>query len=86
MWTPRGDAWPASLIGASRRDLRLAMVGGRPLVAAPELRSVFESRGDDPVTMELDGEPRLFARHLADRIARLPIAEPGLHAADEAGR
>ena len=67
-----------ALLAASRRDLSLVTVGGRPVVGSPAFRSAFVARGVGARPIEVDGVERLADSRLARAIARCPIAEPGV--------
>jgi cytosine/adenosine deaminase-related metal-dependent hydrolase len=67
-----------ALLETERRDLRLVMIGGRPMVAAPALEDVFAARHSRPRSLRVDGIERLADRSLAAAIARCPIREPGV--------
>jgi hypothetical protein len=79
---PRGGSRSVAeaLLDTERRDVRLVMVGGRPLVAAPILKDVFAARHCRPRALRVDGVERLADRRLAAAIARCPIREPGVEA------
>lgn len=66
-----------TLLEADRTDVRLTMVGGRPCVAEPSLSGVFAPAGVAARPASLDGEPRLVARWIAARVARMQLQEPG---------
>jgi cytosine/adenosine deaminase-related metal-dependent hydrolase len=68
-----------SLLAASRRDLSLVAIGGRPVVGSPEFRSVFAARRVATRPIVIDGVERLAGARLAAAIARSPVAEPGVH-------
>jgi hypothetical protein len=68
----------AALVCARRSGLSLVAHGGRPLVAAPGLESVFEARQARFHRGWLDGRERLFEARLADRISKSAILEPGV--------
>jgi hypothetical protein len=76
----RGDAVSADVLlaDASRRDVALVTVGGRPLAGDGGVRAVFEARGVDVAPIVLDGAPRLLSADLACRVDALPEREPGL--------
>jgi hypothetical protein len=67
-----------SLLAATRRDLQLVVIGGRPLVGAPALFRVFTARDVTARRLTVDGIDRLAEAQLARTIARCPIAEPGV--------
>ena len=69
-----GDA----LLATSRRDVSLVTIGGRPMVASPALRAVFDARRAAARSIRVDGAERLAAAPLARTIARCPIREPGV--------
>jgi len=73
-----GDTAGESLLRSERSEITLVMVGGLALVGAAQMRSAFEARCVSPLPGAIDGVERLFARHLARRIARSPIVEPGV--------
>lgn len=66
----------ASVCAASRRDVRLTMIDGRPVVADAALAAVFD--GSRPATVYVDGQMRLLAPRIARRARRLTLREPGL--------
>ena len=69
-----------SFVGAARRDVRLVMRSGEPLLADPVLAEVFRTPRDrSPVTV--DGAPKLMATAIAQRAATLMVREPGLEVA-----
>jgi cytosine/adenosine deaminase-related metal-dependent hydrolase len=72
-----GDAARA-LLSASRRDVSLVIVGGRPLVGLPRFAPVFLARSVTPRPIRVDDSPRLADSGLARRIEGCPIAEPGV--------
>lgn len=61
------------LASATRADLRLVVVAGRPLYADAELGKAL---GLLPV--RVDGRPKALARHLVDALRATQLAEPGL--------
>ena len=75
---PIADDAATALLAASRRDLRLVMIGGRPVVGAPEMASVFMARRVRTQAVTIDGEARIMASRLARAAASNPIPEPGL--------
>ena len=69
-----------TLLGARRRDVRLVVVDGRPLVGDADMLPVFEARRVTPRPMRVDDAPKIGQSGLARRIAGCPIAEPGVQA------
>ncbi len=75
--------WPepaAALLETTRRDVRLVVVAGRPLVGDPDLAAVFTARRVTPRLLIVDAVPKLADSGLVRRIAGCPIAEPGVSA------
>jgi cytosine/adenosine deaminase-related metal-dependent hydrolase len=72
------DDAATALLAAKRQDVLLVVVRGKPLIAAPELASVFTATGTRPVSLVVDGVRRLARPKLARMIARCPIVEPGV--------
>lgn len=70
-----------TLASASRADVRLVVIGGRPLVADPVFCAVFEARRAAARPIRVDDAPKLAESGLARRIAGCPIPEPGVSAA-----
>jgi cytosine/adenosine deaminase-related metal-dependent hydrolase len=69
-----------SFVRAHRRDVRLVMRSGTPLLADPAFAPVFaHARDCKPVSV--DGRPRLMASAVATRAATLMFQEPGLEVA-----
>jgi cytosine/adenosine deaminase-related metal-dependent hydrolase len=73
----RSDAAEA-LLAASRRDLTLVMIDGRPLIGSPAFETVFGARRSKTHPIAIDGAERVAESTLARAIARCPISEPGL--------
>lgn len=73
-----GDTAAESLLAVTRRDLRLVMLGGRPLVSDPGLSAVFSARHSAARSLCVDGIEKRADASLVRRIASSPIAEPGV--------
>jgi cytosine/adenosine deaminase-related metal-dependent hydrolase len=69
-----------ALLAARRAQLRLVMIGGRPLVGDVDTQAVFDARGIRPAPLRIDGRPGLAAAALVQRIRDCPILEPGIEA------
>lgn len=67
---------------ASRTDVRLTLIDGRPAVAEPELRAVFDAAGVPIVAATLDDAPRLVARWIGAQVRRMRLQEPGFQVSD----
>jgi cytosine/adenosine deaminase-related metal-dependent hydrolase len=66
-----------TLVGASRSDVRLTMIDGRPVVAEPALSRVFDAAGVPASQAAVDGAPRMVARWIARRVSDMRLQEPG---------
>ena len=76
---PSSKSDPAdALFAASRRDLTLVMIEGRPLVGASAFDAVFAARRSTTRPIAIDGVERVAELSLARAIARCPISEPGV--------
>jgi cytosine/adenosine deaminase-related metal-dependent hydrolase len=75
---PLGDTPAASLVASARRDVKLVMIDGRPLVGDPAFASVFRARRVTPREVTVDAAPKLMDSAIARRIAGCPITEPGV--------
>ncbi len=68
----------ASLVESARKDVKLVMIDGRPLVGDQAFASVFRARRVTPRAVSVDMAPKLMDAAVVRRIARCPIAEPGV--------
>ena len=75
---PRDLTAADALVAASRRDVALVTMGGRPVLGSPSLSAVFVARRITAQPVSVDGAERLVSCRLARAIARCPIAEPGV--------
>jgi hypothetical protein len=76
---PPVEPTPAeALLAATRRDLALVTIGGKPVVGCPSLSAVFVARRTTAQPVAIDGAERLVACRLAHVMARCPIREPGV--------
>jgi cytosine/adenosine deaminase-related metal-dependent hydrolase len=67
-----------SLLETHRRDVRLVMVGGRPLVGDQGLSEVFRARRIPARPLRVDTSPKLADASLVRRITTSTIGEPGV--------
>jgi cytosine/adenosine deaminase-related metal-dependent hydrolase len=74
------DPGPA-LLQTTRRDVRLVVVDGRPLVGDPDFAPVFKARKVTVRPFRVDASPKCGDSGLVRRIAGCPIAEPGVSVA-----
>jgi len=72
-----GDAG-AALMNASRKDIRLVMIAGRPLAGDAAFAPVFKERRVDTRAAVVDGVHKLLDASIARLLARSPIGEPGV--------
>ena len=66
-----------TLVSASRSDVRLTMIDGKPVTGEPSLRNAFEATSVAVSDAAVDGSPRLVARWIADHVARMQLQETG---------
>ena len=66
-----------TLMSASRGDVRLTMIDGKPAVGETNLQKVFEAARVPSAAASLDGSSRIVARWIADRVSRMKLQEPG---------
>jgi cytosine/adenosine deaminase-related metal-dependent hydrolase len=66
-----------TLVAASRQEVRLTMIGGRPLIGEPALSRVFAAAAVETMPALLDGSPRLVARWIGRRVGKMTLQEPG---------
>lgn len=69
-----------ALLAAARRDIRIVVLDGRPLVGDPNLAAIFEARRVINRTLMVDGAAKIADARLVRRIDACPIAEPGVTA------
>ncbi len=67
-----------ALLAARRGDVRLVMIGGRPLVGDPAFGAAFEARGEPTGRLCVDGAHRLAASSIVRALEACAIAEPGV--------
>jgi cytosine/adenosine deaminase-related metal-dependent hydrolase len=79
---PNAASHPAAaLLRAARRDVRLVIVGGRPLVGDPACAEVFAARGVATRPLVVDAAPKVADAAVVRRMTACGIAEPGVDAA-----
>jgi cytosine/adenosine deaminase-related metal-dependent hydrolase len=67
-----------SVIASTRAEVRLAMIGGEPLVGDQTMRELFSARRQPHALARIDGQLRLLAGWVARRVEKLRLTEPGL--------
>jgi cytosine/adenosine deaminase-related metal-dependent hydrolase len=75
---PLADEAGATLLMTTRRDIRMVVVEGRPLVGDPEFGHVFRARKVTARALCVDTALKLADSGLVRRIAGCPIVEPGV--------
>lgn len=70
-----------ALLAARRRDVRLVVIGGLPVIADPAFTAAFDGGRVKTRRLKVDGAPKIAAEFLVRRIERCPIAEPGVEVA-----
>ena len=66
----------ATLLAATRADVRLVLVGGQPRYG--DLPEAFAAHREPAVRVRVDGQPKLLAAALARRLTQLAVVEPGV--------
>ena len=72
------DSAGHALLNASRKDVKLVMVAGRPLVGDPDLAQVFRERRVSTRPITVDHAHKLLDASIARMLARSPIGEDGV--------
>jgi cytosine/adenosine deaminase-related metal-dependent hydrolase len=67
-----------ALLNASRKDVKLVMVAGRPLVGDPQFAQVFRERKVSTQPITVDHSHKLLDASIARLLARSPIGEAGV--------
>ncbi len=78
-----GDAG-ATLLNASRRNVKLVMIAGRPLVGDPVFEPVFRDRRVGTRPLVVDDANKIMDASIARMLARSPIGEVGVETDTEA--
>jgi len=66
-----------SLVGASRSDLRMIMIDGKPCVAEPALAPAFLATGVPTMSARVDGNARLVSRWIGQHVSKMQLRERG---------
>ncbi len=66
-----------TLVTATRSDVRMTMIGGKPAVAEPSLAPVFEASAVETSQAMLEGSPRLVARWIGRHVREMHLQESG---------
>jgi cytosine/adenosine deaminase-related metal-dependent hydrolase len=78
IFSSRHDKPFDSIVAARRRDIRLVMIRGRPLIGDPDMAPVFAATRIAAEKVCVDGCEKLLAGSIVDRLRRSAINEPGL--------
>ena len=66
-----------ALVSASRSDVRLTMIDGKPCVGDPVLAAAFDAASVATMPARVDGADRLVARWIGRRVMRMQVQEKG---------
>ena len=66
-----------TLVTATRTDVRMTMIEGKPCVAEPLLAGAFKAAGVASMPVRVDGAPRLVARWIGKHVSQMQLQEPG---------
>jgi len=75
-----GSPWD-TIVHARRTDVKLVMIGGRPLVGDASFGEVFTATRTRADAAVVDGRPSLLAAPIARRLRHSAVGEPGLEIA-----
>jgi cytosine/adenosine deaminase-related metal-dependent hydrolase len=67
-----------SLVSASRSDIRMTMINGKPCVGDPALAAAFEATSVTTMPATVDGADRLIAGWIGRRVLQMQLQEKGL--------
>jgi cytosine/adenosine deaminase-related metal-dependent hydrolase len=68
----------AALTNASRKDVKLVMIAGRPLVGDTTFQAVFRERSVSTRAVQVDNTSKIMDASIAGLLARSPIGEAGV--------
>lgn len=68
----------SALLNATRKDVKLVMIAGRPMVGDTEFRSIFTERRVSARAVVVDHTPKIMDASVERLLARSPIGEPGV--------
>ena len=66
-----------ALVSASRADVRLTMIAGKPCVAEPALAPAFKAARISSMQAVVDGYPRVIASWIGSQVSKMQLQEPG---------
>lgn len=75
---PSGTDPFAHLLSLARADLDLVMLAGKPVVGSPRMRPGFTATKTKAISVWVDQVEKLLAQHLAQRLQKSSVQEPGL--------
>jgi cytosine/adenosine deaminase-related metal-dependent hydrolase len=70
------------LLSLKRAQIQLVMLAGKPLVASPDLKHIFDATKTKATLAIVDHTEKLMVRPLAARLRRSLLAEPGVFLAE----
>jgi cytosine/adenosine deaminase-related metal-dependent hydrolase len=66
-----------TLVGATRTDIRLTVIDGKPAIGEPELAPAFQAAGVSSMPARVDGDSRIVAAWIGKHVAQMELQEPG---------
>ena len=66
-----------TLVSATRTDIRMTMINGKPAVADPALGAVFQATSVSTTAATVDGAERMVARWIGRHVSEMQLQEPG---------
>jgi hypothetical protein len=70
-----------ALVTASRADVRMTMIAGKPCIAEPSLSAAFDAARLSSLPAIVDGSPRRIAAWIGRHVSRMTLQEPGFEVA-----
>jgi len=66
-----------TLVSATRSDIRMTMISGKPAVADPAFAAVFPATRVSTAAATVDGAERIVARWIGRHVSEMQLQEPG---------
>ena len=66
-----------TLVSATRTDIRMTMINGKPAVADPAFAAVFPATSVSTTAATVDGAERIVARWIGRHVSAMQLQEPG---------
>lgn len=70
-----------SLVRATRSDVRMTMIDGKPCIGEPSLAATFKAAAVASMPAQVDGATRIVASWIGKHVAQMQLHEPGFEVA-----